>query len=97
MYVAVIKLTFDLDAGPRPDERALASAAEKIRARFKVAVAALPEDGALAIAALGSSESRLSQTLDAIAELCERSGLGRVDTESARLDDLDAFLEDEAP
>lgn len=94
MYFAVAKLGFE-DAGEErgQDRKDLRSLADKIRSRFKVAAACdLGEGGpTLAIAALGSSAERLSQTLDAIIELCEDSGFGRVENEETLLDHIDAL------
>ncbi len=95
MYFAVVKLNFE--AGTLPaDRKSLRSLVEKLRARFKVcaAVCGDEEEGgvsAIAITALGSSEERLSQTLDAISEFCETAGFGRVESEQALMDHVDAI------
>ncbi len=95
VYFAVIKLTFEQGPETKDDRKALRNLAEKIRARFKVCAAACGEDGdagstSIAVAALGSSEERLTHTLDAITEFCEASGFGRVESEQALLDHIDA-------
>lgn len=96
MYFAVVKLTFESGpAGPR-DRKELHSLAEKLRSRFKVCAAACSneeDDGSssLALTALGSSEEKLSGILDAIGEFCESSGFGRVASETALMDDIEAL------
>jgi uncharacterized protein YlxP (DUF503 family) len=102
MYVAIAKLTFEEGPKTADDRKELRALTEKLRARFKVSAAAVEETGsggatALAVAALGSSAERLSKTLDAIAEFCEASGFGRVESEQALLDHLDNLTEDEEP
>ncbi len=98
MYFAVMKLTFDDDARTSDDHKELRALAEKIRARFKACAAACEDEagggtGALAVTALASTEERLTQTLDAITDFCETSGYGRVASEQALLDHIDALAE----
>ena len=101
MYFAVVKISFESATDPGFDRKALRSLSEKIRARFKVcAAAAEAEDMGtiLAIAALGSSEERLTSTLDAISEFCEASGFGRIAAEQTLMDHIDSladFVSDE--
>lgn len=92
MYFAIVKLNFE-SGETSGDRKELRSLVEKIRAKFKVA-AAITETGgdpAVAIAALASSEERLSQTLDAITDFCENSGFGRIASEQALLDHIDTL------
>ena len=96
MYFAVVKISFESATDPGFDRKALRSLSEKIRARFKVcAAAAEAEDMGtiLAIAALGSSEERLTNTLDAISEFCEASGFGRVASEQTLMDHIDTLAD----
>ncbi|MCX6111587.1 MAG: DUF503 family protein [Proteobacteria bacterium] len=102
MYFAVVKISFEAATDPGFDRKALRSLSEKIRARFKVCAAAAggdeSSDTVLAIAALGSSEERLTNTLDAISEFCEASGFGRIASEQTLMDHIDAladFVSDE--
>jgi uncharacterized protein YlxP (DUF503 family) len=96
MYFAVVKLSFEAATDSSQDRKDLRQLTEKIRARFKVCAAACnddPEGTAIAITALGSSEERLSHTLDAIAEFCETSGYGRILSEQTLMDHLDALAD----
>lgn len=96
MYFAIVKLVFEDEGATSGDRKDLRTLVEKIRSKFKVAAAMLGEnegDG-LAIAALGSSEERLTQTLDAISDFCEDSGFGRIASEQALMDHMDTLQED---
>ena len=96
MYFAVVKLSFeDVVRSSSDDRKELFALVEKIRTRFKVCAAAVEEGDATAIAvtALGSSEARLTQTLDAITDFCENSGFGRLDSEQTLMDHIDAVCE----
>ena len=98
MYFAVVKLCFESSADQAVDRKALHGLAEKLRARFKVCAAACEGEGdatisALAITALGSSEERLSHTLDGISEYCEASGFGRIESEQTLMDHIDALAD----
>lgn len=97
MYFAVVKLVFeDEGVSGSEDRKDLRTLVEKIRSKFKVAAAALGEEqvgGGLAVAALASSEERLTQTLDAIADFCEDSGFGRIASEQALMDDIESLSE----
>lgn len=96
MYFAVVKLTFETEPGLVSDPHALRALTEKIRSRFKVSAAVCSADSgamALAVAALGSSEERLSQTLDKVSAFCEEAGLGRIESEEALLDHIDSIAE----
>ena len=96
MHFAVVKLSFEPTDLP-PDRKGLRSLVEKLRSRFKVCAAVCDGDGddgsSIAIAALGSSSERLSQTLDAITEFCEGAGFGRIEAEQSLMDDLDAITD----
>ena len=96
MYFAVLKLTFETEPGHEADLQALRSLTEKLRSRFKVCAAVCTADAgatSLAITALGSSEERLSQTLDKVSVCCEEAGLGRIASEDALLDHIDNIAE----
>jgi uncharacterized protein YlxP (DUF503 family) len=99
MYFAVVKLSFeDVSSSSADVRRDLHGLVEKLRSRFKVCAAAIEEGDATAIAvtALGSSEARLTQTLDAITDFCETSGFGRLDSEQTLMDHIDAVCEMES-
>lgn len=106
MYFAIVKLTFEPETtDPTTDRKDLAALVEKVRQRFKVCAAihaSEADDGAtsLVLAALGSQEEKLSQSIDAIAEFCESQGMGRIASEDALMDHIDAVSdyhdEDEA-
>jgi uncharacterized protein YlxP (DUF503 family) len=100
MYFAVMKIAFDEEgrAATAGGGRELKALAEKIRSRFKVSAAASPgeETGggdAIAVAALGSTEEKLSKTLDAIVSFCEQAGFGRIAGEDTLFDHVDAIAE----
>lgn len=100
MYFAVVKITFEDEPGASTASsgRDLHSLLEKLRSRFKVCAAAIGADSsgdgtAIAITALASSEERLTRTLDGIVDFCEESGFGRVASEEALLDHIDALAE----
>ncbi len=109
MYFAVVKITFEDEPdapAAKPDSRAtgnsgrrdLHTLVEKIRSRFKVCAAALSgEDvgagASIAVTALASSEEKLTRTLDGIVDFCEESGFGRISSEEALLDHIDALAE----
>lgn len=100
MYFAVMKIAFDEEgrAATSDGGRELKALAEKIRSRFKVSAAASPgeETGgsdAIAVAALGSTEEKLSKTLDAIVTFCEQAGFGRIAGEDTLFDHVDAIAE----
>ena len=101
MYFAVVKFSFEANADTAQDRRDLRQLTEKIRSRFKVCAAACDEDAgsnAVAITALASTEERLTHTLDAIAEFCESSGFGRIESEQSLVDHIDALADfNEAP
>ncbi len=96
MYFAVVKLTFEAMGKTPADRKAVRSLAEKLRSRFKVCASVCEADEeqgttAIAVATLGSTEERLSQSLDAISEFCETHGIGRVESEQTLLDHIDAI------
>lgn len=100
MYFAVMKVAFDEEGRPAIDDggRELKALAEKIRSRFKVVAAATNSDqhgsgDAIAIAALASTEEKLSRTLDAIVTFCEQAGFGRIISEDTLFDHIDAITE----
>lgn len=95
MYFAVVKLQFEDEGGRDKDRKDLRNLADKIRSKFKVAAAVSEGEGGegLAVAALASSEERLTQTLDAISDYCENSGFGRIGSELALLDHIDTLAE----
>lgn len=94
-----MKLSFDSEDGAPTDAgRDLANLAEKLRQRFRVCAAACPSHGgthsqAIAIAALASSEDKLTQLLDAIVGFCDAFGLGRVSSEETLFDHVDEIGE----
>jgi len=100
MYFAVVKLSFESTADTAQDRKDLRLLAEKLRARFKVCASSCASDAsakdtatAIALTALGSSEERLTHTLDAIAEFCENSGYGRITSEQTLMDHIDALAD----
>lgn len=96
MYFAILKINFEFDGGTSDDRKDLRSLVEKLRAKFKIAAAVVTGDGgdaSVAVAALASSEERLSHTLDAITDFCEDSGFGRIASEQALLDHIDNLEE----
>ncbi len=103
MYFAIAKITFEEELGAdnlRPGtagKRDLHQLVEKIRAKFKVCAAAIESDSmgsdAIAITALGSSEDRLTRSLDGILGFCEESGYGRVGSEETLIDHIDVISE----
>ena len=100
MYFAVVKITFEHEAGaPAPDRKAMSALIEKLRARFRITVmtyANVQEDGETAIAytSLAMSEESLTKQLDAIAAFCEESGIGRIGDEAVLMDHIDSIGED---
>jgi hypothetical protein len=93
MYFAVMKLSFE-DESAEPDQKALRSLVESLRSRFKVTAAVIEgQTSAIAVTALGSSEERLNQTLDALTEFCENAGMGRIESDATLLDHIDAISE----
>jgi uncharacterized protein YlxP (DUF503 family) len=100
-----VKITFEDEPdapAAKPDSRQgggrrdLHTLVERIRGKFKVCAAAISgedvgEGASLAVTALGSSEEKLSRTLDAIVDFCEESGFGRIASEEALLDHIDAL------
>ncbi len=101
MYFAVVKITFEGEAGaPAPDRKEMAAFIEKLRARFRITVmpyGSMQEDGETSIAytSLASSEESLNKQLDAIASFCEESGMGRIADEAVLMDHIDSIGEEE--
>ena len=99
MYFAVSKIIIDIDTETAQDDKALKSLAEKVRARFKVAVATQTQthqgESALVIAGLARNEEKLSQTLNDIMSFCEESGFGRIADEVTLLDHIDSISDEE--
>lgn len=98
MYFAVVKLTFESQGKSAIDRKEVRSLVEKLRARFKVCASVCEEDesqGAtsIAVATLGSTEERLTQSLDAISEFCESHGIGRIESEQTLMDHIDSIQE----
>lgn len=100
MYFGLAKLVFESTIDRTVDRKEMASLAEKLRARFKVAVR-VDESGfdrgspTLVLTLLHSSKEKLSQTMDSIAAACETDGFGRLADEQALIEHVDYFLEEE--
>lgn len=92
MYFAIVKITFEDEPNGENAGRDLHTLTEKLRSKFKVCAAAVG-DGGVAITALASTEEKLTRTLDAVVDFCEESGFGRVASEEALLDHIDALAE----
>ena len=102
MYFAIAKITFEAEdmgelRAATAGKRDLHQLVEKIRVKFKVCAAAIDSAAqggdAIAITALGSTEDRLTRSLDAILEFCEESGYGRIGSEEALVDHIDVIGE----
>jgi len=96
MYIAIMKLTFDPGTSAGQDRKALYGLMDKLRAKFKGAFTPLTvveRDGVtgLAVAIFGKTEQDLTRELDAIVEVCEGSGIGRIESEHAFIEHLDAI------
>ncbi len=96
MYFAVVKLTFESQGKTPVDRKDVRSLVEKLRARFKVCASVCEADEeqgttSIAVATLGSTEERLTQSLDALSEFCESHGIGRVESEQTLMDHIDAI------
>lgn len=99
MYFAVAKFIFEHESLDGNDRKELYGLVEKIRSRFKVCVKPSSEfqkDGepSLVIASLSGSATELNKELDAIADFCENSGFGRIETEVSFMDHLDSLVEE---
>ncbi|MFY7929087.1 MAG: DUF503 family protein [Oligoflexus sp.] len=98
MYFVVSKLTFE--AQPTSyDARELSQLVDKLRNRFKISVQVSEEfhrsgTAALMVAAVHSQEEHLSKLIDDIADACENSGFGRINSENTILEDFEAFNEE---
>jgi hypothetical protein len=101
MFFAVVKITFEQEAGaPAPDRKQMSAFIEKLRARFRITVMPygnMSDDGETSIAytSLASSEESLSKQLDAIASFCEEQGFGRIADEAVLMDHIDSIGEDD--
>ncbi len=98
MYFAVTKLTFERQSTPH-DAKDLAALAEKIRARFRITVEVTDEfqkggEAGLMVAAVHRDEMKLSNMIDAIVDVCEDSGFGRIHSENTILEDFESFQEE---
>lgn len=98
MFLAVTRLTFTEDEGTSQDRKAMHALIDRIRARHKVAVMpskSIEEHGVAQITfvLLGHNENKLSQEIDAIGELCEESGFGRIEDEDTMIDDIDVIMD----
>ena len=97
MYFAVVKITFEDELGAAAG-RDLHTLLERLRSRFKVCAAAIAADesgngASIALTALASTEEKLTRTLDNVVDFCEESGFGRIASEEALLDHIDALAE----
>jgi 2'-5' RNA ligase len=95
MYFVVSKLSFEAESTPG-DPKALAQLAEKLRQRFKISIQIADEfykggQAGIVVSAVHSHEMQLSELIDEIAEACEKSGFGRIDSESTILEDFEAY------
>lgn len=94
MYFAVMKLTFESSPGTDRDLKDAHALVERLRKRFKVSAQPMVGDAttiSIAVAALHGDQNELTKKLDAIIDLCETSGFGRVSTEETLLDHIDAL------
>ena len=84
--------------GCQLDHRDIKSFTEKLRQKFKVcAKPAARHDhfNEFVVSFIGYSQEAMSQKMDDIADFCERSGLGRVETEQTFLDDIENLFGDQ--
>ena len=98
MYYAVTKILFDSSLTSY-DARELKSLVEKIHSRYKVCIRTADEfqkesRPGIVFTSLHSQHQALSRQIDAITELCELSGFGRVSSEKTVIDDVDSSLTD---
>ncbi|SMF55638.1 hypothetical protein [Pseudobacteriovorax antillogorgiicola] len=96
MFIAVTRIVFE-DQQTTYDKRELKALTEKIKSRFHVCVkinkpqeAGIP---AIVISALEHSQNQLDQKLDRIADFCEESGFGRIDSEETFFEHIDNLFE----
>lgn len=98
MYVAIVKIAFDPSSSlTGQDKKALHSISHKIKERFNCSVlthSTIEQEGEsiIALAILDHQKNQLSQKIDAIIDLCENSGIGRVAREDSVFEDLDGLI-----
>ncbi|MES2746331.1 MAG: hypothetical protein V4655_12945 [Bdellovibrionota bacterium] len=98
MFFVVTKLTFERQTTPH-EGRELAALVEKLRARFKISVEIADEfhkggEAGVVVAAVHTSEMKLSSLIDSISDACEDSGFGRIHSENTILEDFEAFQDE---
>ncbi len=91
MYILISKLELSSEV-LASDRREMKALVDRLRKKFKVSVLSYNPKGygnTIIVSLLGHSEHKLSQTLDEVAEYCEFSGFGRIDSETTFLDDIE--------
>ena len=99
MYFIVTKLVFESQP-TQNDARELAQLADKLRQRFRISIQIADEfhkggSAGIVVAAVHSNEMQLSNLIDEIADACENSGFGRIQSEQTILEDFEAYAIDE--
>lgn len=99
MYFVVTKLVFEAQT-TKHDARELAQLADKLRQRFRISIQITDEfhkggQAGIVVAAVHSQEMQLSNLIDEIADACENSGFGRIETEQTILEDFEAYETEE--
>jgi uncharacterized protein YlxP (DUF503 family) len=95
MFFVVTKLKFENQRSVR-DARELSQLVEKVRQKFRISVQIADEfhksgEAGIVVSAVHPQEEALSRMIDEIADLCENSGFGRIDSEHTILEDFEAF------
>lgn len=95
MFFIVTKLKFENQRSPG-DARELSQLVDKVRQKFRISVQIADEfhksgEAGIVVAAVHHQEEALSRMIDDIADLCENSGFGRIDSEHTILEDFEAY------
>ena len=99
MYCALIKVEFGMETLTGNETKDLASLAQRMRRKFKVAVQTQASQSGkgftgLVVVALAHRDQELRRLMEEVVEECEASGFGRVTEEQGMIDHIDRFLEE---